>query len=215
MSTEIFYQLNQSDFNTLQKMLESNGMLHAQKILARARVINLSNTAVQSQIPTPELTNAAMESLLHEQLANIVYFDYRTGKWNRKTYNGHPIFNQEWDTQRCYEMKSTLEMRPEFTDMRLTIMAVKTVAHDKFPGRHQFTAEYIPYAANGLAAVGDIITYNRRTGKYERHPLGSFGIKEYPNRLDAAMLAARNFAGAIALKRPVCQIYMSGYQKTK
>ena len=123
----------------------------------------------------PILNRKKIESLLCEKFENVVMYYVDTNKLNRKVYNDSPVIGLKEISGAISQIKQDCANSSEFNNRELVAVFAKTVDCNYanwFANRVFFRVP--PYDTNGKCIAGNVIFFNKLTGKYESMPRGWF-----------------------------------------
>lgn len=120
----------------------------------------------------PELTRVNIENLLGAPYRNMLAYDYRTGAMNRREYAGYPAGGVFMNADGA---RVAMETMPEMGGRKVALVAIQGVPEVSWPGVSKFEKRPLNYE-NSIFVVGNIITFNPKTGLYEANPAGWMGL---------------------------------------
>ena len=123
----------------------------------------------------PILDRKKIEELLGEKFENFVMYYMDTNKLNRKVYNDSPVVGLKEISNAVAQIKYDCAEISELNNRELVAVFAKTVDcnySDWFTDHIFFCVP--PYDMNGKCIAGNVILFNKQTGKYEAVPRGWF-----------------------------------------
>ncbi|MBD5388984.1 hypothetical protein HDR63_01885 [bacterium] len=121
---------------------------------------------IQGPVLSGELTVDKAKKLLGTTFANVVMFNFDSREWNRDTYLGYTILDDNMKTQAQktqMRAKSVLEKEPWFKDFELVGSVTMTVDQRYHAGPGQIVKNPA-FSNRGTANVGTLIVRDRATG---------------------------------------------------
>ena len=123
----------------------------------------------------PILDRKKIEELLGEKFENFVMYYMDTNKLNRKVYNDSPVVGLKEISNAVAQIKYDCAEISELNNRELVAVFAKTVDcnYSSWFTNHIFF-RVPPYDMKGKCIAGNVILFNKQTGKYEAVPRGWF-----------------------------------------
>ena len=153
------------------------------------------------------LTVGKMKSLFGAAYKDIVYFNFDTGLWNRSSYLGFGIGNQNIDTRNALEMKSAVEKESEMQGREVVASVVKAVDRDDYPGDGRISsgAKY----KRSSNVIGTLVLRDKNTGKILPIAPCWLGVEAYPMVSVAAFYGADGLGYKLANNAKLRNLFLS------
>ena len=123
----------------------------------------------------PILNRKKIEELLGEKFENVVMYYLDTNKLNRKVYNDSPVIGLKEISDAISQIKKDCANSSELNNRELVAVFAKNFNcnHSEWFTNRIFIS-VPPYDTNGKCIAGNVIFFNKLTGKYESMPRGWF-----------------------------------------
>ncbi len=158
------------------------------------------------------LTDQKMKTLFGAEYKNMVYFNFDAGAWNRNSYLGFSMGNQEIDTRNAIAMRRSLEFDKRMHGLEVVAAITMSVPDEIYPGTHQ-VAQKLKYKRS-RNIVGTLLLRDRGTGKIIDTHGTWFGVEQYEKMSAAAFYGADGFAYTIAQNAQIRDKFISGLMPT-
>lgn len=162
----------------------------------------------QVLVEKEQLTDQKMKVLFGAKYKNMVYFNFDAGAWNRNTYLGFSMGNQQIDTRNAIAMRHALEFDKRMDNFEVVATVTMAVPDESYPGTHQFGANMNYKRSRNIA--GTVVLRDKTTGKIIDSGKSWFGVENYEKMSAAAFYGADGFAYLIAKNADVRDKFISG-----
>ncbi len=142
------------------------------------------------------LTDGKMKSLFGEMYRNVVCFNFDSQCWNRPTYMGFSMGNQNIDTRNALDMKRLIENEPNMQGMEVVASVTMATADDQYPGDGLVTP-CVKYKRSSNI-VGTLLLRDKATGRILPVQPCWLGVEAYPKMSVAAFFGADGMAYKLA-----------------
>ena len=154
------------------------------------------------------LTDQKMKSLFGANYKNIVSFNFDAGAWNRSSYLGFSIGNQNIDTRDAIEMRRMLELDERVKNFEIVATVTMSVPDELYPGTHNVGRDVKYKRARNI--VGTVVLRNKATGKILKPNNTWFGVEKYEKMSAAAFYCADSFAYQVARNSQIRDRFVAG-----